>query len=118
MGDTLTLRAAREGDDLSDTLENTAFTVVGVANSPLYIDMTKRGATTISDGSLDAWLYIPHGNFKMDFYTQLSVTYAPAREFACYDEGYLASLQPRRGADGGNAPLSHRPDRRRSAAAG
>ena len=98
VGDTLTLRAAKEGDDLSDTLENTVFTVVGVANSPLYIDMTKRGATTIGDGSLDAWLYIPHGNFKMDFYTQLSITYAPAREFACYDDGYLTSLEPLRQA--------------------
>ena len=98
VGDTLTLRAAKEGDDLSDTLENTVFTVVGVADSPLYIDMTKRGATTIGDGSLDAWLYIPHGNFKMDFYTQLSITYAPAREFACYDEGYLDSLAPLRAA--------------------
>ena len=98
VGDTLTLRAAKEGDDLSDTLENTAFTVVGVANSSLYIDMTKRGATTIGDGSLDAWLYIPETNFKIDFYTQLSITYAPAREFACYDEGYLSSLEPLREA--------------------
>lgn len=98
VGDTLTLRAAKEGDDLGDTLENLSFTVVGVANSPLYIDMTKRGATTVGDGSLDAWLYIPHGNFKSDFYTQLSVTYAPAREFACYDEGYLSSLEPLRQA--------------------
>ena len=98
VGDTLTLRAATEGDDLSDTLENTQFTVVGVANSPLYIDMTKRGATTIGDGSLDAWLYIPEGNFKMDFYTQLAITYAPAQDYTCYDAGYLASLEPLRAA--------------------
>ncbi len=98
VGDTLTLRAAKEGDSLSDTLENTEFTVVGVANSPLYIDMTKRGATTIGDGSLDAWIYVPENNFKTDFYTQLSITYAPARAFACYDEGYLPSLEPLRQA--------------------
>ena len=98
MGSTLTLRAAREGDELSDQLENTAFTVVGVANSPLYIDMTKRGATTIADGSLDAWIYIPQRNFTADFYTQLAITYAPARAYACYDEGYLPSLEPLRRA--------------------
>ena len=98
LGDTLTLRSAREGEDLSDTLANTAFTVVGVANSPLYIDMSKRGATTVGDGSLDAWLYIPHGNFTADFYTQVSLTYAPAREYACYDEEYLLSLAPLRDA--------------------
>lgn len=98
VGSTLTLRAAREGDELSDTLENTEYTVVGVANSPLYIDMTKRGATTIADGSLDAWIYVPVGNFKTDFYTQLSITYTPGRDYACYDEGYLASLEPLREA--------------------
>ena len=59
LGDTLTLRSAKEGEDLSDSLANTAFTVVGVANSPLYIDASKRGATTVGDGSLDAWIYIP-----------------------------------------------------------
>ena len=98
VGSTLTLRAATVGDELGDTLENTAFTVVGVANSPLYIDMTKRGATTIGDGSLDAWIYIPEGNFKMDFYTYLAITYAPARAYSCYDEGYLSSLAPLRTA--------------------
>ena len=98
LGDTLTLRAAKEGEDLSDSLANTTFTVVGVANSPLYIDASKRGATTVGDGSLDAWVYIPQGNFTADFYTQVSLTYAPAREFACYDEGYLPSLAPLRAA--------------------
>ena len=98
LGDTLTLRSAREGDDLTDTLANTAFTVVGVANSPLYIDMSKRGATTVGDGSLDAWVYIPQSSFTADFYTQVSLTYAPARAYACYDEGYLPSLAPLRQA--------------------
>ena len=98
VGDTLTLRTAKEGEDLSDTLENTEFTVVGVAISPLYIDASKRGSTTVGDGSLDAWIYVPEGNFKIDFYTQLSITYAPARAFDCYDEGYLASLEPLRDA--------------------
>ena len=57
-----------------------------LAGSPLYIDMSKRGSTTVGDGSLDAWIYVPESNFQSDFYTQLSITYAPAKAFACYDE--------------------------------
>ena len=74
IGDTLTLRTAKEGEDLSDTLTYTEFTVVGVANSPLYIDMSKRGSTTVGDGSLDAWIYVPDDFYnlwiRMSFYTQ------------------------------------------------
>lgn len=94
VGSTLTLRSAVKGEDLSDSLHNTEFTVVGVVNSPLYTDMSRRGTTTVGDGSLDAYIYVSPENFTSDFYTQMAITYAPARAFACYDEGYLPSLAP------------------------
>ncbi len=94
VGSTLTLRSAVKDEELSDSLHNTEFTVVGVVNSPLYTDMSRRGTTTVGDGSLDAYIYVPAENFTSDFYTQMAITYAPARAFACYDEGYLPSLDP------------------------
>ncbi len=94
VGSTLTLRSTVKGEELSDALRNTEFTVVGVVNSPLYTDMSRRGTTTVGDGSLDAYIYVPAENFTAAFYTQLAITYAPARAFACYDEGYLSSLEP------------------------
>ena len=98
VGSTLTLRSADPDEDLDDTLENTEFSVVGVVNSPLYIDMSRRGSTTVGDGGLDAYLYVPAENFTYDSYTQLALTYAPAREFSAYDKDYLPSLDPLREA--------------------
>lgn len=94
VGDTVRLGSAVKGEHLSDTLRNTKFKVVGVVNSPLYIDSSRRGSTTVGDGSLDAYLYIPEANFTFDFYTQVAVTYTPAWAFACYDDGYADAVQP------------------------
>ncbi len=94
VGDTVKLGSAVKGKHLSDTLRNTKFTVVGIVNSPLYIDSSRRGSTTVGDGSLDAYLYIPEANFTFDFYTQVAVTYTPAQAFACYDKGYADAIQP------------------------
>ena len=60
----------------SDTLENMdekVFTVVGYVSTPLYMDMT-RGTTTIGNGSLATYVYIPGEAFAVDYYTQISVT--------------------------------------------
>ena len=98
LGDTVKLGSAVKGESLSGSLRHTEFTVCGVVNSPLYIDSSRRGTTTVGDGSLDAYLYLPESNFAMDFYTQVAVTYQPSRAFSCYDEEYLASIEPLREA--------------------
>ena len=92
VGDTLTLAAAESGQKLSDDLERTEFTVVGVVNSPLYIDMTKRGTTTVGDGSLDAFVYIFEENFTADYYSELFVTSTEAGEFLCYTDDYQNTI--------------------------
>ena len=94
IGDTVKLGSAVKGESLSDSLKRTKFTVTAVVNSPLYIDSSRRGTTTVGDGSLDAYLYIPESNFVMDFYTQVAITYAPAQAFGSYDDEYLDSIEP------------------------
>ena len=65
VGDTLelTLEEDNEGD-----LVNTAYTVVGVVNSPLYVGLD-RGASSLGSGSVDAYVYVPGENFTFDHYT-------------------------------------------------
>lgn len=65
VGDTLelTLDEDHEGD-----LENTAYTIVGVVNSPLYVGLD-RGASSLGNGSVDAFMYVPGENFTFDYYT-------------------------------------------------
>ena len=60
----------------SDTLEKLnqrVYTVVGYVSTPLYMDMA-RGTTTIGNGSLASYVYVPFEAFTVDYYTQISVT--------------------------------------------
>ncbi len=65
VGDTLelTLEEDNEGD-----LVNTAYTIVGVVNSPLYVSLD-RGASSLGSGSVDAFVYVPGENFTFEHYT-------------------------------------------------
>ena len=56
-----------------DNLSEKVFTVVGYVSTPLYMDIT-RGTTTIGNGSLATYVYIPEDAFTVDYYTQISVT--------------------------------------------
>ncbi len=95
VGDALPLTAGKPGDDLSESLHNTEYKIVGVASSPRYIDRTKRGNTTIGDGSLDAFLYIPEENFDTDIYTEVVLRVEGASELLCYGgEEYPALVEP------------------------
>ena len=59
----LTLTEDHEGD-----LENTAYTIVGVVSSPLYVGLD-RGSSSLGNGSVDAFVYVPGENFTFDHYT-------------------------------------------------
>ncbi|MCI8697870.1 MAG: FtsX-like permease family protein [Oscillospiraceae bacterium] len=59
----LTLEEDNEGD-----LVNTAYTIVGVVDSPLYVSLD-RGASSLGSGSVDAFVYVPGENFTFEHYT-------------------------------------------------
>lgn len=88
LGDSLTLSAASDKDDLLNDLARTEYTIVGVADSPLYIDMTKRGTTTAGNGSVDACIYLWEENFSAGYYTMLCLTCPAAQEYNCYTDEY------------------------------
>ena len=70
-----------------DTLENLGekvFTVVGYVSTPLYMDMT-RGTTTIGNGTLATYVYIPPEALTVDYYTQISITLDG--EYDVYSDG-------------------------------
>lgn len=56
-----------------DNLTGRVFTVVGYVSTPLYMDMT-RGTTTLGNGNLATYVYLPAEAFTMDYYTQIGVT--------------------------------------------
>ncbi len=65
------------GND-ADTLDNLAYdtyTVVGLATTPLYLNM-QRGSTTIGSGALRGFVYIPREGFSLEFYTEINLSLA------------------------------------------
>lgn len=74
------------GDEVTienDQLTESTFEVVGYADSPLYVDDKTRGATTVGDGELDGFVYIPEAAFDAEAYSIMYMNFTD-----------LASLQP------------------------
>ncbi len=76
------------GEDINDVLSRTEYTVVGFYNSPMFIDDTARGNTTIGTGAIETTAYIPSENFLTEYYTQLYVTFDDLTPYNCYSEEY------------------------------
>ncbi len=86
-----TVEFSLEDSDLSDQITNTTYTVVGVVESPLYINY-QRGSTTIGSGTLSAFYYIPEENFQSDYYTNCYVRIDGAAGLDPYGDEYDALI--------------------------
>ncbi|MEA5010420.1 MAG: FtsX-like permease family protein [Angelakisella sp.] len=93
VGRTITFAAGKKDENILDTLSRKSFRVVGVVESPMYIDMTTRGNTTIGNGSLNAFVLLPEEAFVSDYYTDLYVTYAPAAQAPAYSQEYDTAVE-------------------------
>ncbi|MDF2869188.1 MAG: ABC-type antimicrobial peptide transport system, permease component [Anaerocolumna sp.] len=74
-------------DDVSDKLKNKEFTVVGTAESVLYL-AEEYGSTTNGDGKLSSFVFINSSNFSLDIYTEIYLTAAGATDAIAYSEAY------------------------------
>lgn len=77
-----------DGGDISETLINTEYTVVGKFISPAYIDMSSRGNTTIGNGNINTLIYINEENFKTRVYTEVYIAAADLINLPVYSSEY------------------------------
>jgi len=85
-----TFRVAEQNDpDTLDSLNYTEFTVVGYVSSPLFMDLT-RGNTTLGNGSVTAFMYLPKEAFNVDYFTEIAVT-IPG-DYEPYSQAYTDAL--------------------------
>lgn len=85
VGDTITLDT---GDgDYQDALARTSFTVVGAADSPLYVS-TDRGSSTLGGGKVEGFLLLLPEAFSMDSYTDAYLLAEDTEELLCYGDAY------------------------------
>lgn len=64
--------ADSNSDAVKDSFQYDSYTVVGMVNSPVYINM-ERGTTSIGNGRISAFMYIEPDGFCFDYYTEMYV---------------------------------------------
>lgn len=73
--------------DQEDTLSEDTYTIVGIVHSPEYIG-SDRGSTTVGDGSLRGFFYLPKEVFKTEPFTEIQLTLKERADIytAAYDD--------------------------------
>ena len=71
LGTTFTISDENDESTL-DMLSQRQFTVVGCVSTPLYMDMS-RGSTTLGNGTVSAYVYLPKEAFNVDYFTEINV---------------------------------------------
>lgn len=67
-----TIKLTKENEDGLDNFAYDEYKVVGVVRSPLYVQY-ERGTTTLGNGSITGFAYIPYDGFDVDYYTEAYV---------------------------------------------
>ena len=73
--------------DISENLENSEFTIVGIVETPYYISYD-RGTSSVGNGKVNSFVMLPVENFKLPVYTELFLTVENARKAFAYDDKY------------------------------
>lgn len=87
IGAKIKFTSPEKGSELSDTLKNTEFEIVGIVDSPMYISF-ERGSTNVGSGKVSAYMMIPSDNFIIDRYTDLYVTFSDLDDVKPYSDEY------------------------------
>lgn len=71
--------------DTLDSFSHREYTIVGVVDSPLYIQF-ERGSTSLGTGRLEGFICLPPEGFTLDYYTEIYVRFS--QDNALYSQGY------------------------------
>ncbi|MCM1125318.1 MAG: FtsX-like permease family protein [Lachnospiraceae bacterium] len=72
-------------EDTLEMFENRTFTAVGIVRSPYYINF-ERGTTSIGEGKIAAFFYVPREAFACDYLTEIYVT--AGQKYDVYTDEY------------------------------
>lgn len=85
-----TIKVSENNDeDTADLLAYTEYTIVGLCNSCYYINY-ERGTTSLGNGRLKGFIYIPKAGFNADYYTDIYVRLD--ERYPLYSEEYDAAI--------------------------
>lgn len=86
IGDVVTLSKDNSQDKL-DMFKTSEFTVVGIAESPMFPSV-QRGAAQVGQGVLHHYIYINESDFATDYYTEVYIQVDKALQQQLYTEQY------------------------------
>lgn len=82
----------KDSDD-KDIFTKKEFEIVGIVDSPMYIS-SERGNTSIGNGTVNFYIYTKDNVINLDYYTEMYVTVAGAKEQVTNSDGYLELVNP------------------------
>ena len=80
-------------EDGSKVLTQTEFTIVGIAETPIYIS-NERGNTSIGNGSIGYYIYTKDDVINLDYYTEICATVKDANKYVTNSDEYLNTINP------------------------
>ena len=83
LGKTLTVQAA----SVNDAFTQTAFTIVGLAETPLYLG-AERGTTSLGGGTLNGFVLLQPEAFSMDYFTEIYLLLDGTQGTDLYSDAY------------------------------
>lgn len=84
IGQKIVLTQTNDESDL-EYFASGEYTIVGIVQSPLYIQF-ERGNTSLGNGRVSGFVYIPMEGYNVDYYTDIYVKFK--QDFALYEEAY------------------------------
>ena len=81
-------------DNIIDTFAYDKYKVVGIANASAYINF-ERGTTSLANGSVSGFVYIPAEGFNTDYYTEIYITIP--RDGEIYSDEYNDCIENAKG---------------------
>ncbi|MBQ6810916.1 MAG: ABC transporter permease [Firmicutes bacterium] len=90
LGDTVTLDCGT--GSFEDALTVTEFTVVGIAENPLYTSIS-RGTSTLGNGSVGAIVMLPSEAYALDYYTEINAVVKDTVALNAYSNEYESIVE-------------------------
>ncbi len=76
------------GEKPDDMLSVDTYTIVGTVKSPMYIDKTGYGSTTVGNGSISSVYFVPEKNFCVEYNTEVYLRFPALDELYTFDSEY------------------------------
>lgn len=91
IGDTITFSSGTDSE-ITDTLTTDTFTIVGAVSSPCYIGF-ERGSSTVGNGSVAGFVFVPEESFSLEVYTEIYAQVEGAKELTAFTDEYDSRIE-------------------------